>query len=83
MPGLIDAHVHIGSLPQMRAAVQSGVTTARSAGVSSYVDVGLRELVKRGTWPARTCSPPAITSGRSRHRSCSSRIRISATCSAA
>jgi imidazolonepropionase-like amidohydrolase len=48
MPGLIDAHVHIGSLPQMRAAVQSGVTTARSAGASSYVDVGLRELVKRG-----------------------------------
>ncbi len=48
MPGLIDAHVHIGSLPQMRAALQSGVTTARSAGVSSYLDVGLRELVKRG-----------------------------------
>ena len=48
MPGLIDAHVHIASLPQMRAALQSGVTTARSAGVSSYVDVGLRELVKRG-----------------------------------
>ena len=48
VPGLIDAHVHIASLPQMRAALQSGVTTARSAGVSSYVDVGLRELVKRG-----------------------------------
>jgi imidazolonepropionase-like amidohydrolase len=48
MPGLIDAHVHIGSLPQMRAALQAGVTTARSAGMSSYVDVGLRELVKRG-----------------------------------
>ena len=32
----------------MRAALQSGVTTARSAGVSSYVDVGLRELVKKG-----------------------------------
>ena len=48
VPGLIDAHVHIGSLPQMRAAVESGVTTVRSAGVSHYVDVGLRELVKRG-----------------------------------
>jgi len=48
VPGLIDAHVHIASLPQMRAALQSGVTTARSAGVSGYVDVGLRELVKRG-----------------------------------
>lgn len=48
VPGLIDAHVHIGSLPQMRAALDSGVTTVRSAGVSHYVDVGLRELVKRG-----------------------------------
>jgi imidazolonepropionase-like amidohydrolase len=51
MPGLIDAHVHIASLPQMRAALESGVTTARSAGVSNYVDVGLRELVKRGHLP--------------------------------
>ena len=32
----------------MRAALQSGVTTARSGGVSAYVDVGLRELVRRG-----------------------------------
>jgi imidazolonepropionase-like amidohydrolase len=48
VPGLIDAHVHIGSLPQMRAALESGVTTVRSAGVSHYVDVGLRDLVKRG-----------------------------------
>lgn len=48
VPGLIDAHVHIGNLAQMRAALESGVTTARSAGVSSYVDVGLRELVKKG-----------------------------------
>jgi imidazolonepropionase-like amidohydrolase len=51
MPGLIDAHVHIASLPQMRAALEAGVTTARSAGVSNYVDVGLRELVKRGHLP--------------------------------
>jgi imidazolonepropionase-like amidohydrolase len=48
LPGLIDAHVHIASLPQMRAALESGVTTVRSAGVSGYVDVGLRELVRRG-----------------------------------
>jgi len=48
VPGLIDAHVHIGSLPQMRAALESGVTTVRSAGASHYADVGLRELVKRG-----------------------------------
>jgi imidazolonepropionase-like amidohydrolase len=48
VPGLIDAHVHIGSLAQMRAALESGVTTVRSAGVSNFVDVGLRELVNKG-----------------------------------
>ena len=48
VPGLIDAHVHIASLPQMRAALDSGVTTVRSAGVSHFADVGLRELVKNG-----------------------------------
>jgi imidazolonepropionase-like amidohydrolase len=48
VPGLIDAHVHIGSTAQMRAAIESGVTTVRSAGVSHFVDVGLRELVRRG-----------------------------------
>lgn len=50
-PGLIDAHVHIATPAAMRAALESGVTTARSAGVSSFVDVGLRELVKRGFLP--------------------------------
>ncbi len=48
VPGLIDAHVHIGSIAQMRAALESGVTTVRSAGASHFADVGLRELVKRG-----------------------------------
>ena len=48
MPGLIDAHVHIASLPQLRAALESGVTTVRSAGVSNFVDVGMRTLVKQG-----------------------------------
>ena len=32
----------------MRAALESGVTTVRSAGVSHFVDVGLRELVSKG-----------------------------------
>jgi imidazolonepropionase-like amidohydrolase len=48
VPGLIDAHVHIGSEEQARRALQSGVTTVRSAGVSHYVDVGMRELQRRG-----------------------------------
>ena len=45
---MIDAHVHIASLPQLRAALESGVTTVRSAGVSNFVDVGMRDLVKKG-----------------------------------
>lgn len=48
VPGLIDAHVHISTLPQLRAALESGVTTVRSAGVSNFADVGMRELVKKG-----------------------------------
>jgi imidazolonepropionase-like amidohydrolase len=48
VPGLIDAHVHIANLRALRTALESGVTTARSAGVAFYSDVGLRELVRRG-----------------------------------
>ena len=47
-PGLIDAHVHISNLRAMRTALESGVTSVRSAGVSYYADVGMRELVKKG-----------------------------------
>ena len=48
VPGLIDAHVHIANLRAMRTALESGVTTVRSSGVSSFVDVGMRDLVKAG-----------------------------------
>jgi len=48
LPGLIDGHVHLGSLDQARRALQSGVTTARSAGGAFYADVGLRELGRLG-----------------------------------
>ncbi len=47
-PGLMDAHVHIGSEDQARRALRSGVTTARSMGTSHYVDVGLRDLIRAG-----------------------------------
>ena len=47
-PGLMDAHVHIGSESQARRALRSGVTTARSMGASHYADVGLRELIRSG-----------------------------------
>ena len=43
----------------MRAALESGVTTVRSAGVSHFVDVGLRELVKKGS----VAGPDMIAAG--------------------
>jgi imidazolonepropionase-like amidohydrolase len=48
VPGLIDAHTHADNLAAFRRALESGVTTVRSAGVSAYVDVGYRELAKKG-----------------------------------
>ncbi|MBI2407937.1 MAG: amidohydrolase family protein [Gemmatimonadetes bacterium] len=47
-PGLIDAHTHISTLANARRALESGVTTVRSASVPHYEDVALRELVKAG-----------------------------------
>ena len=50
VPGLIDAHVHIGDLGGARRALLSGVTTARSMGSGFFADVGLRELFRRGAF---------------------------------
>ena len=52
LPGLIDSHVHIASLPQATKALRSGITTVRSMGVSHYADVGLRELRRKGVFVA-------------------------------
>jgi imidazolonepropionase-like amidohydrolase len=48
LPGLIDVHVHVASIVQAQKALSLGVTTLRSMGVSSYLDVGLRELSRKG-----------------------------------
>jgi len=48
LPGLIDAHTHISTRAGMQRALNSGVTTVRSASTSHYQDVGLRELVRAG-----------------------------------
>ena len=48
MPGFIDAHTHIRSLSSAKRALESGVTTVRSASTPNYQDVDLRELVKSG-----------------------------------
>lgn len=47
-PGLMDAHVHIGSATDARRALESGVTTMRSMGADHYADVGMRELQRAG-----------------------------------
>jgi len=47
-PGLMDAHVHVGSEADARRALFSGVTTMRSMGTGHYADVGMRELQRAG-----------------------------------
>ena len=51
MPGLIDAHTHIDNLAAAKRALESGVTTVRSASVSAFQDVSIRELSKSGKIP--------------------------------
>lgn len=48
LPGLMDAHTHLDNLAATRRALESGVTTARSASVAAFQDVALRDLVRRG-----------------------------------
>jgi imidazolonepropionase-like amidohydrolase len=59
LPGLIDAHTHASDFAAMRRALESGVTTVRSAGVSSYADVGFRELAREGA----IAGPDVIAAG--------------------
>jgi imidazolonepropionase-like amidohydrolase len=59
LPGLIDAHTHAADFAAFRRALESGVTTLRSAGVSNYADVGYNTLVKAGA----LIGPNVITAG--------------------
>ncbi len=59
LPGLVDAHTHIASFAAAQRALESGVTTARSSGVSYYFDMGFRELVKKGG----VAGPDMVASG--------------------
>jgi imidazolonepropionase-like amidohydrolase len=59
MPGLFDVHTHISTLDQAQRALESGVTTIRSASVTAYQDVALRELVRSG----RLMGPDVIAAG--------------------
>lgn len=48
IPGMMDVHTHIDNLESAKRALLSGVTTFRTAGVSAFQDVSLRELAKSG-----------------------------------
>ncbi|MDX1405377.1 MAG: amidohydrolase family protein [Woeseiaceae bacterium] len=59
MPGMIDVHTHVSSLESARRALESGVTTVRTAGVAAYQDIGLRELARAGKIPG----PDVVAAG--------------------
>jgi len=59
MPGLIDAHSHLDNLAAAKRALETGVTTVRTAGVAAFQDVALSELVKSG----RIAGPDIIPAG--------------------
>jgi len=48
MPGMFDVHTHLTTIEQARRALDSGVTTVRSASVDAYQDVALQSLVESG-----------------------------------
>ena len=58
-PGMIDVHTHVSTLANARRALQSGVTTVRSASVPAYQDVALRELAKAG----QVMAPDVLATG--------------------
>jgi imidazolonepropionase-like amidohydrolase len=59
LPGLFDVHTHISTVEQARRALDSGVTTVRSASVDAYQDVALRELARAGRLPG----PDVVAAG--------------------
>lgn len=59
LPGLIDAHTHIADLAAARAALASGVTTARNMGIEHFTDIGMRQLHRNG----RTDLPDMLSAG--------------------
>lgn len=59
IPGLIDAHTHMDNLASAKRALETGVTTVRTAGVAAYQDVALMELAKSG----KIIGPDVIPAG--------------------
>ncbi|MBY0436455.1 MAG: amidohydrolase family protein, partial [Cyclobacteriaceae bacterium] len=59
LPGLIDAHTHLDNLASAKRALEAGVTTVRTAGVSAYQDVSIGELAKQG----KIAGPDVVAAG--------------------
>jgi len=60
MPGMIDVHTHLENLEQAQRALESGVTTIRSASVPAFEDVGLRALANAGGIPGPDVVPAGV-----------------------
>lgn len=48
IPGLIDAHTHLDNIAAAKRALETGVTTIRTAGVPAFQDVALANMVSKG-----------------------------------
>ena len=48
MPGLFDAHWHGRTLEGLYRALESGVTTMKSAAVGSFIDARMNDMVEQG-----------------------------------
>ncbi len=48
IPGMVDVHTHMDNLASAKRALETGVTTVRTAGVAAYQDVALMELSRSG-----------------------------------
>lgn len=48
LPGFMDGHWHGRTLGNMRRALESGVTTAKSAGADGHIDLWMRDAVEAG-----------------------------------
>jgi imidazolonepropionase-like amidohydrolase len=59
IPGLIDAHSHLDNLAAAKRALETGVTTVRTAGVAAYQDVALANLAQSG----KIAGPDIIPAG--------------------
>jgi len=59
LPGMFDVHTHLDTLERAQRALESGVTTVRSASVAAFQDVTLRDLARSG----KIAGPDVVAAG--------------------